>query len=40
MEKANYLQSVREQYEVYPYPLRNPEDERVRLENSWHDFSR
>jgi SAM-dependent methyltransferase len=38
MEKANYLQSVRDQYEAYPYPLRNPEDERVRLENSWHDF--
>ena len=38
MEKAKYLQSVRDQYEVYPYPLRNPEDERVRLENSWHDF--
>ncbi len=38
MEKANYLEPVREQYEAYPYPLRNPEDERVRLENSWHDF--
>ena len=30
--------SVREQYEAYPYPPRNPEDERIRLENSWHDF--
>ena len=34
MEKAKYLQSVRDQYEVYPYPLRNPEDERARLEMS------
>ena len=38
MEKANYLQSVKDQYEAYPYPLRNPDDERMRLENSWHDF--
>lgn len=38
MEKANYLKSVRDQYEAYPYPLRNPDDEKVRLENSWHDF--
>ena len=30
--------AVREQYEAYPYPPRNPEDERIRLENSWHDF--
>lgn len=29
---------VREQYEAYPYPPRNPEDERTRLENCWHDF--
>src|SRR3989440_2987619 len=38
MEKTNYLQSVKDQYEAYPYPLRNPEDEKMRLENSWHDF--
>jgi len=38
MEQINYLQSVRDQYEAYPYPLRNPEDEKMRLENSWHDF--
>ena len=38
MENANYLEAVRQQYEAYPYPVRNPEDERVRLENSWHDF--
>ena len=30
--------AVRDQYEAYPYPPRNPEDERTRLENSWHDF--
>ena len=30
--------AVRDQYEAYPYPPRNPEDERIRLENSWHDF--
>ena len=38
MEKVNYLKAVRDQYEAYPYPPRNPEDERSRLENSWHDF--
>jgi len=27
----NYLHEVREQYEQYPYPLRDPEDERKRL---------
>lgn len=32
------MNPVRDQYEAYPYPPRNPEDERVRLENSWHDF--
>ncbi len=30
--------AVRDQYDAYPYPPRNPEDERTRLENSWHDF--
>lgn len=38
MEKAQYIKAVRDQYEAYPYPPRNPEDERIRLENSWHDF--
>lgn len=28
MKKANYLQEVRNQYENYPYPPRNPEDEK------------
>ncbi len=32
------MNPVRDQYEAYPYPPRNPEDERSRLENSWHDF--
>jgi len=27
----NYVAAVREQYERYPYPLREPEDERARL---------
>jgi SAM-dependent methyltransferase len=27
----NYLQSVRDQYEDYPYPKRNPEEEKTRL---------
>jgi SAM-dependent methyltransferase len=31
-------QAVKDQYEAYPYPLRNPDDERVRIENCWHDF--
>jgi 2-polyprenyl-3-methyl-5-hydroxy-6-metoxy-1,4-benzoquinol methylase len=30
--------NVRDQYEMYPYPVRNPEDEKVRIENCWHDF--
>lgn len=38
MEEPSYLHSVRAQYEAYPYPPRNPEDEAVRLENSWYDF--
>jgi SAM-dependent methyltransferase len=38
MESAEYIQSVRDQYDVYPYPPRNPEDEAMRLENCWHDF--
>jgi SAM-dependent methyltransferase len=37
-ETSSYLKAVREQYEAYPYPPRNPTDEKVRLENSWHDF--
>jgi len=38
MEPSNYHKDVREQYEAFPYPPRNPADEKVRLENSWHDF--
>jgi len=30
-ENANYLKAVRNQYEDYPYPSRDPEDERKRL---------
>ena len=30
-ENANYLKAVRNQYEDFPYPTRNPEDERERL---------
>src|SRR5881396_4298657 len=37
-ETSSYLKAVRDQYEAYPYPPRNPADEKVRLENSWHDF--
>ena len=33
MKSDNYLKSVRNQYENYPYPLKNPEDEKTRLEN-------
>lgn len=38
MTMENYNRAVRDQYDAYPYPPRNPEDERIRLENSWHDF--
>ena len=31
MLKSNYLPAVREQYEYYPYPNRNPDDEKKRL---------
>jgi SAM-dependent methyltransferase len=31
MTTSNYLKNVREQYEEYPYPARNPEDEKTRL---------
>jgi SAM-dependent methyltransferase len=30
-QTENYLTEVREQYENYPYPFRNPEDEKTRL---------
>ena len=30
--------AVRDHYEAHPYPPRNPDDERTRLENCWHDF--
>jgi len=32
-----YVAAVREQYERYPYPLREPEDERARLLTTWND---
>lgn len=31
LQAQNYSKAVRDQYEDYPYPLRNPEDERNRL---------
>ncbi len=31
MSDVNSTDPVRDQYEAYPYPLRNPEDERIRL---------
>ena len=31
-QDANYLPEVREQYEQYPYPVRDPQDERKRLD--------
>ena len=31
IKAATYLEDVREQYENYPYPPRNPEDEKTRL---------
>ena len=31
MQEATYLKEVREQYENYPYPYRNPEDEKRRI---------
>jgi SAM-dependent methyltransferase len=30
--------AVRSQYEAYPYPVREPDEEKVRIENCWHDF--
>jgi len=35
IEKAKYLKEVRNQYENYPYPRRNPEDERKKI---WQPF--
>lgn len=32
--QGNYLKDVREQYEEYPYPYRNPQDEKKRLINT------
>jgi len=37
-DHADYLPEVREQYEQFPYPLRNPDDERRRLRFSYPDF--
>ncbi len=33
MKTDNYLKRVRDQYENYPYPQKDPEDEKTRLEN-------
>ncbi len=30
--------AVQGHYDAYPYPPRNPDDERTRIENCWHDF--
>lgn len=35
---ANYKQEVRDQYEDFPYPKRNPEDEKKRLVSVFPDF--
>lgn len=35
MKAPRYLKNVRAQYELYPYPSRNPEDERHRLVRTW-----
>jgi len=37
MTTGSYLKQVREQYETYPYPDRNPEDEKRRLLYTWQD---
>ena len=37
MENERYLRGVREQYELYPYPKRNPEEELNSLFVSWSD---
>jgi len=37
MNNPNYLEEVRDQYEDYPYPLRDPEDERKRLCETFFD---
>src|SRR5215831_8006416 len=37
MTTGAYLKEVREQYEAYPYPHRDPEDEKGRLLHTWQD---
>jgi 2-polyprenyl-3-methyl-5-hydroxy-6-metoxy-1,4-benzoquinol methylase len=37
MTAGSYLKEVREQYETYPYPHRDPEDEKTRLLYTWQD---
>src|SRR5690242_12167958 len=32
------MSGVREQYEAFPYPERNPEDEKQRLMHTWGDY--
>ena len=34
MTESNYLKGVRAQYEDYPYPQRDPDDERIRLRST------
>lgn len=37
MKKTNYLPDVKKHYEDYPYPERNPNDEKIRLANPMTD---
>ena len=37
MTSGSYLKEVRRQYEIYPYPHRDPEDEKRRLLYTWQD---
>ena len=37
MTSGSYLKEVREQYETYPYPHRDPEEEKRRLLYTWQD---
>lgn len=39
IEGGDYLQNIRNQYEDYPYPLRNPEDEKKRFRFSLPELS-
>lgn len=37
MNKQQYLKDVRDQYENYPYPKREPSDEKLRLQRTYED---